>query len=181
MGIVRSIINFLGRFNKQKREAASVTVIKKISISMSTKKDIETAIRTMFGNGEPFSAKELEYITEGYSSSTVRRGLVALTRDGIIVSSGDRYHRKYSLVVPAVVEAREPKTPTQKCTKCGEDKPYSSFPKNKTKKDGIGSWCKACHSNTQSLRRAEKRAKKTGLKYTVDKFGNVVELNKAVK
>ena len=180
MGIVRSIINFLGRFNKQKREAASVTGIKKISISMSTKKDIETAIRTMFGNGEPFSAKELEYITEGYSRSTVRRGLIALTRDGIIVSSGDRY-RKYSLVVPAVVEAREPKTPTQKCTKCGEDKPYSTFPKNKTRKGGIGSWCKACHSKHAVTKRAEERAKKTGLKYTVDKFGNVIELNKAVK
>ena len=181
MGIIRSIINFLGRFNKQKREAAPVTVIKKTSISMRTKKDIETAIRTMFGNGEPFSAKELEYITEGYSRSTVCRGLVALTRDGIIVSSGDKYRRKYSLVVPAVVEAKEPETPTKKCTKCGEDKPYSAFPKNKTRKDGIGSWCKACHNKHEVIKRAEKRAKKTGLKYTVDKFGNVVELNKAVK
>jgi hypothetical protein len=33
----------------------------------------------------------------------------------------------------------------KRCSKCGETKSISEFPKNRGKKDGIHSWCRKCH------------------------------------
>lgn len=32
----------------------------------------------------------------------------------------------------------------KRCTKCGEEQPHSQFNKDKSKKDGLKSWCKKC-------------------------------------
>ena len=34
---------------------------------------------------------------------------------------------------------------TKRCRKCGEVKPRSAYNKNKTKSDGLQTWCKVCH------------------------------------
>ena len=35
---------------------------------------------------------------------------------------------------------------TKKCTRCGKELPLSAFVKNKSKKGGLGSWCKECNN-----------------------------------
>lgn len=33
----------------------------------------------------------------------------------------------------------------KRCTKCGETKPAAGFHRNRTRRDGLGLWCKECH------------------------------------
>jgi hypothetical protein len=42
---------------------------------------------------------------------------------------------------------------TKRCSKCGEVKPTTEFSKNKSNKDGLSGWCKAC---TKAYREANK-------------------------
>ena len=44
---------------------------------------------------------------------------------------------------------------TKVCRKCGHKKPVEMFAKNKTKKDGLSNWCKACNSLYKAQYRAE--------------------------
>lgn len=42
---------------------------------------------------------------------------------------------------------------TKVCNKCNDEKLFSQFPKNKTKKYGLDSWCKQCKSKCHSIYR----------------------------
>ena len=45
---------------------------------------------------------------------------------------------------------------TKRCRDCGETKPRSAYYKNKTKPDGLQTWCKSCH-DTRMRRNGLKR------------------------
>jgi hypothetical protein len=42
------------------------------------------------------------------------------------------------------MDAGSPRVPVKKCSKCGEVKSLSAFGRDKSKKDGLNSWCKEC-------------------------------------
>ena len=44
---------------------------------------------------------------------------------------------------------------TKVCAKCGQEKPVEMFAKNKTRKDGLCNWCRACNSLYKAQYRAE--------------------------
>jgi hypothetical protein len=53
---------------------------------------------------------------------------------------------------------------TKVCPKCGDDLPLTSFPLNKTRRDGRGSWCRLCtgdFSTEHYEKNKEKRKKQT--------------------
>jgi hypothetical protein len=45
----------------------------------------------------------------------------------------------------------------KKCGKCQELKERAEFPRNKRRKDGLGSWCLLCHTEHERAKRAKKR------------------------
>ena len=45
----------------------------------------------------------------------------------------------------------------KKCTKCGEVKPLTLFPKDKNKKDGHHPWCRKCNNDLTTKRRNTER------------------------
>ena len=63
---------------------------------------------------------------------------------------------------------------TKRCSKCGETKPVSEFFKDKTKKDGYRSGCKACHKAYFQSHRGKsvqaKHAKSKKRKASIEKF-----------
>jgi len=42
----------------------------------------------------------------------------------------------------------------KRCTKCGLEKPFEDFYKNKGRKDGLNAWCKSCFNNATKLKRS---------------------------
>lgn len=47
---------------------------------------------------------------------------------------------------------------TRKCTQCDEEKPFSAFYKNKSKRFGIASECKVCATEAKNERKRRKEA-----------------------
>jgi hypothetical protein len=45
------------------------------------------------------------------------------------------------------------------CTKCGETKPLDQFPRAARNRDGIDSWCRACHTEASRHHRQANRAR----------------------
>jgi hypothetical protein len=50
-------------------------------------------------------------------------------------------------------------TPMKRCSKCGEEKPLAEFGKNKSRRDGLQSYCKSCVKINSKERRHKKGAK----------------------
>jgi hypothetical protein len=47
---------------------------------------------------------------------------------------------------------------TKTCCHCGTDKPASDFPRNHRMRDGLSSWCRACHNGAVRRHREAKKA-----------------------
>lgn len=55
-------------------------------------------------------------------------------------------------------------TQLKKCPKCGKELPYDDFYVNKSKKDGLSTYCKKCHVESVNMTREKKRQRKSAPK-----------------
>jgi len=60
-------------------------------------------------------------------------------------------------LAPANESGRETVKFTKTCRKCGETKPADEFPRQPARRDGLSSWCKACHAEACRAWRDRKR------------------------
>ena len=68
---------------------------------------------------------------------------------------------------------------TKKCTKCGIKKSLNNFSKNKSKKDGLDSWCKDCDKEYRELNKDKsKKYYKQHRNEILEKSKKYRELNK---
>jgi hypothetical protein len=50
-------------------------------------------------------------------------------------------------------------TETKRCSKCGEEKPLTEFPRDVSRRDGLAPWCKSCRKEYQRRYYEENRAR----------------------
>lgn len=46
----------------------------------------------------------------------------------------------------------------KRCSRCGETKPVDGFHRNRSQRDGLGSWCKECHRAYNEAHREKRNA-----------------------
>jgi len=63
------------------------------------------------------------------------------------------------------------------CSKCGETKEAELFKKDKNRKHGRSSWCKACHSRQTTLTVNRDKANRNNRKYTKTTKGKIAKKN----
>jgi hypothetical protein len=69
---------------------------------------------------------------------------------------------------------------TKYCYKCKENKPFNSFGKNKSKKDGLSTECRPCKSKSdkQYYQANSEQVKQTVAKYRAENQENVIQVKK---
>jgi hypothetical protein len=178
---IRSIINFLERFDRkaeihpkpiEQAVKANPVKTKPVSLSHRAEKEITDAINVLFSDGSWFKPTDVANAVN-YGKTTIASAISRLTQNGTLESRGNRNDpaRAYRLVVS---------DPTKKCSRCGEIKKHSEYQRNSTSKDGLYNICRQCHTQKDRERREKKLAQKPNpaMKYTLDKFGNVLEVDR---
>jgi hypothetical protein len=56
------------------------------------------------------------------------------------------------------------------CRKCGEEKPFNEFPRNTRVRDGLSSWCRACHREASRVARLKNQKRYNAARRVVPAF-----------